>query len=87
MVIHKYSLPQCDRFTLEMPDRAQIIRLAMQGPTPWIWAIVDPAAAYVERSFAMYGTGWDMPDDLSNLQYIGTVDATPYVWHYFEVIG
>jgi hypothetical protein len=71
-----------DTIVLAMPDKAEIVRFAMQGRTPTIWAIVDPDESPVDRRFKVIGTGREIP---GHARYLGTVDDGPFVWHGFEV--
>lgn len=77
--------------TVDMPEGAEVLRLAMQGPahgrarlTPTIWALVDSDNPTEQRRFAVYGTGHDLP---RQARYLGTWDAAPFVWHVFEMVG
>lgn len=76
---------------VDMPESAEVLRLAMQGPahgrahlTPTIWALVDSDNPTEQRRFAVYGTGHDLP---RHARYVGTWDAPPFVWHVFELVG
>ncbi|MCY1301702.1 hypothetical protein D9M70_513270 [compost metagenome] len=44
---------------------------------------LDPSAPKVQRTFLVFGTGWEVVD---NSQHLGTViDAGGFVWHLFEI--
>ena len=71
---------------LQMPVDAQVLTVQMQGGAPQLWAKVDPAAPKVTRTFAVYGTGHQMPDD-PRVQYVATFQMHDgaLVWHVFEM--
>ena len=52
-----------------------------------VWAIVDPEAGMDERieyDILQIGTGWDFnQNELDNMEFIGTVEEGPYMWHIF----
>jgi len=82
--IYKYKLqPNFGR--LEMPQGAQVLTVQMQDGTPCLWARVDTDRALEWRSFDVYGTGHEMPDD-PRLVYVATfqMDGGALVWHVFE---
>ncbi len=59
-VIWKFELPVEDNIVVRMPDGAQIISVDVQREIPCLWAIVDPAAALVDRNFVLRGTGHEL---------------------------
>lgn len=67
---------------LKMPDGAEMVRFALQAGRPTIWAVVDPTARQVERTFVVVGTGQDMPEGSS---YVASWDDGPFVWHLLEL--
>ena len=52
-----------------------------------VWAIVDSEAETdekVEYDILQIGTGWDFSkDELDNMEFIGTIEEGPYMWHIF----
>lgn len=72
--------------TIPMPAGAQVLTVQMQGVTPKIWALVDPAAPKTDRQFQVAGTGH--PVNLRpGAKYLGTFqmnDGT-FVFHVFEI--
>ena len=82
--IYKYKL-EPNFGTLEMPQGAQVLTVQMQGGTPCLWARVDTERALERRSFDVYGTGHEVPDD-PRLVYVSTfqMDNGALVWHVFE---
>ncbi len=69
-VIFKYQMPVLERFTMMLPQGAEIIRMQDQGGMFWLWAVVDTEALLVERHFHAYKTGAAM-DAAANLKYVG----------------
>lgn len=69
--IFKYSLPVQEKFTLELPAGAKIIRVDDVAGLFWLWAIVDPDAPLEARHIECYKTGQEAPDDLGSLEYLG----------------
>jgi hypothetical protein len=55
------------RFTVDAPSSAQILSVqvgvAEQHGEPMAWVLIDPAAATVTRTFCVYFTGRNMPDN------------------------
>jgi hypothetical protein len=86
--IWKYAISgPVDSF--EMPAGAQVLHVAMQGPQPCLWALVDTEAPKVERLFKTYGTGQDIPFAVKG-DYIGSYQMAglfqePLIFHVFEV--
>lgn len=68
--------------TIHMPIGAEILCAQSQNGGLYIWAIVDPDAAYEYREFAVYGTGKILPD--APARYIDTVQWPSSVCHVFE---
>ena len=69
-VIFKYQMPVLERFSMALPEVAEIIRIEDQGGMFWLWAVVDTNAPSVERHFHAYKTGAQM-DATANLKYVG----------------
>lgn len=68
--------------SVSMPVGAELLSVQMQRGVITLWALVDPAAPAVHRSFVVVGTGQDLPD--GDLVYRGTIQAGAFVWHVFE---
>lgn len=68
--IFKYELPVADRFSLLLPDGAEILGVQTQHHTPVLWAVVDPEAPMAILNFEMRGTGHEVGDVGP---YIGTL--------------
>lgn len=69
-VIFKYQMPVKERFTMQLPKGAQIIRVADQDGMFWLWAVVDTRLPDVERKFVAVKCGANVPEDRV-LNYLG----------------
>ena len=58
MTIWKFPLPIADRFTLRMPEGAQVLCVQAQRNAPCLWALCDPSALTEDRAFLLAGTGY-----------------------------
>tara|TARA_R110000782_G_scaffold38524_1_gene90267 strand:- start:433 stop:774 length:342 start_codon:yes stop_codon:yes gene_type:complete len=63
--IWKYQMPVAEKFTLNLPKDAQIIRMVGENGLLWLWAVVDTNASLEQRHFEAFKAGGTMPDDLS----------------------
>lgn len=85
-IIYKYKInPRID--TIDMPEGAEILTVALQNDDLYLWAKVDPTQEPRTRHFHVVGTGTPLPE-LSgvNYQYLGTVYPSVFVFHVFEKI-
>lgn len=69
-VIFKYQMPVLEKFSMKLPQGAEIIRMQDQGGMFWLWAVVDTSAPMEERFFRAFKTGAEIPAGLK-LLYIG----------------
>lgn len=69
--IFKYEIPVLEKFTLQLPKNAQIIRVSDVYGKFFLWAIVDVDAELEDVNFAAYKTGQPIDVDLSKLEYLG----------------
>lgn len=70
--IFKYRLPFMEVATVEMPYEAKVIRIDGLDGALWIWAIVDTDAPIEIRTFHLFKTGAQMPNDiLESYNYLG----------------
>jgi len=69
--IFKYRLPFMEVATVDMPKDASIIRIDGTDGALWMWAIVDPEAPVETRTFRLFKTGAEIPDDIHTYQYFG----------------
>lgn len=82
MEVWKYEIG-ADVGAVSMPEGAKPLSVAMQGDAVCMWALLDPDQPLCDRHFAVYGTGWKMPDDPG--RFIGTFQPNiGLVFHLFE---
>lgn len=83
--IYKYTLTTEEMQKIELPEGAEILSVLSQNEEVCMWAMVNPDADKVIRTFAVIGTGWRLITE-ANLKYIGTVQLNggKLVFHVFE---
>ncbi len=69
--IFKYSIPCMEKFTIELPAGARIIRVDDVDGKFWLWAIVDDEAPKEVRSIECYKTGQPILTPLDSMVYLG----------------
>lgn len=69
--IFKYRLPFMEVSKVKMPKGSNIIRIDGLDGAIWIWAIVDTEQPEVERTFHLFKTGGEMPEDIDEYNYLG----------------
>lgn len=71
--IFKYSLPVQEKFQLDLPAGADIIRVDDVEGLFWVWAIVDtdPDHPKETRFIECYKTGQPIETPLEQLKYLG----------------
>jgi hypothetical protein len=81
--IFKYTLNMSNS-PLDMPIDAHVLKVAAQGHTICLWAVVYPDRKTELRRFVVVPTGGDYPK--GNPEYIDTAifENTCEVWHVFE---
>jgi predicted metal-binding membrane protein len=84
VTVWKFQLRIEDLQSVAMPDGAEIIGVADQNDILCMWAIVDPDAAPVVRTFAIVGTGQPIPPHAVYVHSARMRDSL-LVWHVFEV--
>lgn len=72
--IFKYSLPVKEKFTISLPQGAEIIRVEDVEGLFWLWAIVntDNNHPTKTRYFECYKTGQEIKTPLTDLKFLGT---------------
>lgn len=70
-VIYKYTLPVQEKFSIELPAGAKIIRVDDVDGLFFLWAIVDPEAEMETRRIECFKTGQPIETPLSDLSYLG----------------
>jgi hypothetical protein len=83
--IWKFQVPIADEFTISMPAGARLLDVQTQAGEPQIWAICNPAATPVSRSFSLRGTGHDA-NGAEGAHYVGTfqLQGGALVFHLFD---
>ena len=81
-IIWKYQLDVRATQKIKMPDPAHMLTVQVQDNVPVLWAIVDSAAEKKTVTVTMHGTGTEPGPDPDE-HYVGTVQLSGYVWHYF----
>ena len=94
----KYDLSDLDTGALreiEMPQGTRILAVQvqkggmlgiMEAETVCLWAMSNTdESRKVRRMFRIYGTGRPIDEDPADLDYIGTVQTGPFVWHVWHV--
>lgn len=82
LTVHKFPLPGTSNKVV-LDHSAKILDVQYQGDQLVMWALVDPERSAIERTFEVFGTGWDLPP--AKWTYIATVQAhNGLVWHIFE---
>ncbi len=69
--IYKYRLPFQEKAVVSMPEGADIIRVDGLEGALWLWAIIDTEGTLVDREFSLFKTGGEMPDNISEYNYLG----------------
>lgn len=84
--IYKYEIPITDEVKVQMPEGAIILSIQHQHGYIFAWALVNPDALTVERTFRIYGTGHPIQSDMGGLKFLATVQTHQgnLVWHIFE---
>lgn len=83
MEIWKFPLEFKKITEVMAPEIIIPLHVHIQGQTPCVWAMVDPAAALRKKQFQIIATG--EPFDPSGKHYIGTLHANGFVWHVFSI--
>lgn len=88
MVIWKFTLRVSDVVYVDMPRGSAILSIQLQGLDMCMWALVDPLQPEVERAIEVLGTGQELPEPKRGMtrHYLATVQDTPFVWHFFELL-
>lgn len=69
--IFKYRIPFMEVATVELPVDAKIIRIDGLDGALWLWAIVDTHYPIAPRTFHLFKTGAQMPEDIDRYTYLG----------------
>jgi len=85
MTIYKYPLTVEDVQKVKLPTRHRLLKVHAQNDVPTLWALVDPEFPDTEIEIRIIGTGWELPREVADWDYLGTVHTPPFVWHIFKV--
>lgn len=69
--IFKYRLPFKEDSSITIHEDANIIRVDGLDGAIWLWAVVDTNKPLVTRSFKLFKTGGEMPDNIQEYFYHG----------------
>ncbi|PHJ59296.1 hypothetical protein VF04_36770 [Nostoc linckia z7] len=70
---------------ISMPHNHKILSVQVQNGFIILWALCDIRSDNMNIKFRVYGTGWDLPDDMSKHDYVSTVQDGALVWHIFKL--
>ncbi len=87
MVVYKYEIVG-NRHVMNLPTSARVLKVAAQGESIQLWALVNPAdKSTARRAFAVFGTGQEITEyQREVMTYIDTVFVGSLVWHVFEEV-
>ena len=69
--IFKYTIPFMEVSKVLLPVGAKIVRVDGLDGFIFLWAVIDPLAPIEQRTFHLFKTGADMPDDIAEYTYHG----------------
>ena len=67
-----------------MPASAEILSLQIQDGIPCIWAKVNSEEIPSDCDFRWFGTGQPLPDNVSDMEYVGIIQYSGLVFHLFK---
>lgn len=83
--IFKYELRPVDQQEVLMPHGAKLRSVGVQSGRMMLWAEVDTEKPAEARTIHIVGTGNPIPPLAAAVEFIGTVQVPPFVWHvYYE---
>lgn len=84
--IWKFPLEVTDEQVVQMPARSRILSVQVQNGVVCLWAVCvsDGSVSSERRVIRMYGTGNPIDDRTDTMNFIGTVQRGPFVFHVFE---
>lgn len=85
--IYKYSITTSDFFTLNLPTKSKILKIATIDNLPYMWVEQETENNIENRIFHISGTGYNIPKEMY-LEYIDTFFEDSFgsllVWHLYE---
>ncbi len=85
ITVHKIPVVLNDTFTWELPEGAQFLSLQVQRGDAQMWFRVDTRNALRRQSFAVVGTGNEIPESMAHAPFLGTFQLSggALVFHVF----
>lgn len=84
LTIYKYPLKLEDEQILELPVNSQLLSVIVQREVICLYVKVDSLEKYTNgHKILIIGTGDPLEQDVT-IDFIGTVQMGPFVWHVFE---
>lgn len=88
-IVGKFIVPFKERFTLELPKGAEVVRIDTVDGHVYLWAVVDTEAPIEPVEFVAQKTGGEIPLGLS-LEYVGCAAIhiqMELMLYFFKVVG
>lgn len=82
MKIYKETLEITGEQTIRLPRVERFLSVQFQKEILCVWALVNDSDSKLIYTLRIFGTGHEIPS--FNLDYIGTVQDGPLVWHIFH---
>ncbi len=83
--VWKYDVPySCHRFSVSMPEKADVLTARAMGCGVAMWALVDPELPLEQRHFKLVETG-EESDVLHPLGFVDMFVVNKLVYHLFEI--
>lgn len=73
LMIHKYALDGATCQRIPIPAGGRFLSAAEQYGKIVVYALVDPTSAPVDRSVWIFGTGHEVPAEVTGAEFLGTV--------------
>lgn len=84
MRIYKYPLDLVDSQTVQIQRPIKILTAQVQNGIICAWALIDEEPKFTrEVQFLIVGTGNPNDFDLTEFEYLSTVQLNSFVWHIF----
>lgn len=85
MRIYKFPLIlKAEPQEIFLPEESRPLCVQMQRDTPTAWVLLDPfKTGMTAYWFQMFGTGAELPANIDSRIYLGTVQVSGYVRHWF----
>jgi hypothetical protein len=81
--IWKYPIRLADGAqSFDLPIGAKVLRFAPQRRELQMWVELNPDLRLVPRSFAVFGTGHEIP---RQAEHVGSCEDGSFIWHLYEL--